>query len=207
MSFAATIADSGVLAPGRQRFSRRQEEVLDTVEHAFLREGIRAIRMGDLAAEAGCSRSTLYEIAPSKEDLLLLVLDRMMRRISLRGAEAITAADTHVNGIRAMLTSGALDFAQLGPHFLDAVRSHPPARMLFDRWITVCRDALESMIDDAVAAHEIRPVTGPVVAELMFASVLRLTDPDFARATRVSSADALAQMVDVLLDGLRPRPA
>lgn len=195
----------GAATPGRQRFSPRQEEVLRAIEPIFLREGIRGIRMGDLATEVGCSRSTLYEIAPSKEDLLLLVLDRMMFRISERGLAAIEAADTHVDSMGAMLTVGARDFSALGPRFLDAVRGHPPARMLFDRWVTVCRDALERMIAEAVLAEEIRPVIAPVVAEMMFSAVLRFTEPDFSRTTKVSSADALTQMVDVLLEGLRPR--
>lgn len=199
MSFATR------LAPGRQRFSPRQEEVLNAIESVLVREGIRGIRMGDLAAEVGCSRSTLYEIAPSKEDLLLLVVDRMMRRMSARGVAAIAKADTHIDRMRAMLTSGALDFAELGPRFLDDVGSHPPAHMLFDRWIVVCRDALERMIDEAADAKEIRPVNGPVVAEMMFAAVLRFTDPDFTRTTKISLAEALPAMVDVVLEGLLPR--
>ncbi|WP_320668698.1 TetR/AcrR family transcriptional regulator [Patulibacter defluvii] len=205
MSFSGRIADPGVRAPGRRRFSPRQEEVLDTVEVVFRREGLRGVRMGDLAAEANCSRSTLYEIAPSKEDLFLLVLDRMMRRISLRGALAIEQAGTNMERSAAMLTSGALDFAELGPRYLDAVRDHPPARILLDRWIAVCRDMLETLIDRAIDEREVRPVNGRVVAEVMFASVLTFTDPDFVRTSRVTTAEALRGMVDLLLDGLRPR--
>lgn len=196
---------SGLAAPGRQRFSARQEQVLEVVERILLREGIRSIRMGDLATEAGCSRSTLYEIAPSKEDLLLLILDRIMRRMSDRGADAIATADTYVDRMTAMLTSGALDFAEFGPRFVEAISSHPPARVLFDRWVVVCRDVLEELIDGAVKAGEIRPVPGRVVAEMMFAALLRFTDPDFTRSSRVTSADAAAQMVDVVLNGLRSR--
>ena len=201
MSLAAQFA----VAPARRRFSARQEQVLQVIERILLREGIRGIRMGDLATEAGCSRSTLYEIAPSKEDLLLLVLDRMMRRMSARGADAIATAGTNVDGMAAMLTVAAVDFAELGPRFLESIGSHPPARVLFDRWVVVCRDTLEQLIDDAVAAEEIRPVPGPVVAEMMFAAVLRFIDPDFTRASKVASADAMAQMVDVVLNGLRSR--
>jgi AcrR family transcriptional regulator len=207
MSFSAGVVESGLLAPGLQQFSARQEEVLNVVEQVFLREGIRAVRMGRLAAEASCSRSTLYELAPSKEDLLLLVLDRMMRRIVRRGARAIDAADDPVDRVRAMLTSGALDFAALGPGFLEAVRRHPPARMLFDRRIAEGRDALEGLIEEAIQAGEFRPVNAAVIAEAMFAVVLRFTDPEFARAAKVSATTGLTELVDVLLDGLRPRPA
>lgn len=175
------------------------------IETVFLRDGIRGVRMGQLAEEAGCSRSTLYELAPSKEELLLLVLDRMMRRITRRGAEAIDQAAEPVDRVRAMLTSGALDFSALGPRFLDAIRQYPPARLLFDRWVADGRDALERLIDDAVTARQFRQVRAAVVAEAMFAVVLRFTDPEFARSTSVSATEGLSELVDVLIDGLRPR--
>ena len=205
MSASAAFSEPEPLTPGWRRLSRRQNEVLDVVETVFLREGIRAVRIGELAAEASCSRSTLYELAPSKEALLLLVLDRMMRRIMRRGAHAIAQASDPVARVRGMLTSGALDFAALGPQFLEAVREHPPARLLFDRRISEGREALERLIEDAVAAGEFRPVNSAVVAEAIIAILLRFTDPEFARSSRISSTTGLAELVDVLLDGVRPR--
>ncbi len=203
MKVVSTLNYLGSVDPAPSRFSARQEQVLDVVEAVFLREGIRAVRMGQLADEASCSRSTLYEIAPSREELLLLVLDRMMRRITRRGAVAIARTDDPVEQIRAMMTSGALDFAELGPHFLAAVREHPPARLLFDRWLTAGLHVLESLIDDAVRTQAFRPVNATVIAEAICAVVIRFTDPDFARTTNISSDTGLAQLVGVLLDGLR----
>src|ERR1700704_2402314 len=126
-SSALLAVESGGLTPAPRTFSSRQEEVLAVVEAVFLREAIRAVRVGQLATEASCSRSTLYELAPSKEDLLLLVLDRMMRRIMRSGAEAVAAASDPVERVRAMLTTGALEFAALGPRFLEDVRGHEPS--------------------------------------------------------------------------------
>jgi AcrR family transcriptional regulator len=205
VSVSATFAEPEPLTPDSRRHSRRQHEVLDVVETVFLREGIHAVRIGELAAEASCSRSTLYELAPSKEALLLLVLDRMMRRIMRRGAQAINRASDPVARVRAMLTSGALDFAALGPQFLEAVRQHPPARLLFDRRISEGRDALEQLIEDAITAGQFRPVSAAVVAEAIIAILIRFTDPQFARSSKINSTTGLAELVDVLLDGLRPR--
>ena len=173
--------------------------MLDVVEAVFLREGIRGVRIGELAAEAACSRSTLYELAPSKEALLLLVLDRRLRRIMRRGAEAIKHAADPVDRVRAMMTSAALDFAALGPQFVEAVRQHPPSRRLFDRRLADGRDALEQLIDDAVDGGRFRAVNAAVVADAIIAVVMRFTDPQLAR-----SSD-LAELVDVFLEGLRAR--
>jgi hypothetical protein len=45
------------------------------------------------------------------------------------------------------------------------------------------------------------------VAEAIIAILLRFTDPQFARSGKISPATGLAELVDVLLDGLRPRIA
>ena len=206
MSISSHLGEAEPLLPDLRWLSPRQEEVLDIVEAVFLRDGIKGVRIGELAAEASCSRSTLYELAPSKEDLLLLVLDRMMRRIMRRGAQAIEQAADPVDRVRAMMTSGALDLAALGPRFLEAIRRHPPARLLFDRRIADGRDTLERLIEEGVRTGQFRPVNVPVVAEAIIAVVLRLTDPEFVRSRRASSTSELAELVDIFLDGLRPRP-
>jgi hypothetical protein len=62
-----------------------------------------------------------------------------------------------------------------------------------------------TLIEDAVEAGQFRPVNAAVVADAMTAVVLRFTAPEFVRSTRVDGTTALAELVDVLLDGLRPR--
>ena len=166
----------------------------------FLREGIKGVRIGELAAEASCSRSTLYELAPSKEELLQLVLDRILRRIMRRGAEAIARAGDPANGVHAMLTSGALDFAALGPQFLEAVRQDPPARRLFERRIAESSDILEGLIADAVTGGQFRRVDPAIAAEAIIAIVMHFTDPhSFGGTAR------LGELIDVFLDGLAAR--
>src|SRR5258708_4201163 len=204
MSISSHLGEAEPMLPDMRGLSPREEEVLDVVEAVFLRDGIRAVRIGELAAEASCSRSTLYELAPSKEGLLLLVLDRMMRRIMQRGARAIEQAADPVDRVRAMMTSGALDLAALGPRFLEAIRRHPPARLLFDRRVADGRETLEQLIEEAVNAGRFRPVNVPVVAEAIVAVVLHFTDPEFVRLRR-NSASGLAELVDIFLDGLHPR--
>jgi AcrR family transcriptional regulator len=165
---------------------------------------VSGVRIGALAAEASCSRSTLYELAPSKEALLLLVLDRLLRRIMRRGGEAIERAADPVDRVRAMLTSGAFDFASLGPQFLEDVRQHMPTRRLFERRLDDGRTALVDLIDDAVSAGQFRPIRAQVVAEAVIAVVAHFSDPRLARSDRAITTVELADLVEVFIDGLRP---
>lgn len=47
-----------------------KSRILETAMQAFVRNGIRAVRMDDVAAELGISKRTLYEIYENKELLL-----------------------------------------------------------------------------------------------------------------------------------------
>jgi AcrR family transcriptional regulator len=176
--------------------------VLDAVERVFLERGLKPVRIGDLAAEARSSRSTLYELAPNKEELFLLVLDRIMRRIARQGIEAAEGKRDPAAAIKAVLTSGALSMAPLGATFMDAVQSYPPAQWLFDHHIAESRKALERMVQKAIDGGRFRRVHVPIVAEGLFVATLRFIDPDFVRSTGITSSKAMGEFFDVLARGL-----
>ena len=66
------------------RLTERQREVLDRLGTLF-DDGFADLTMADIAANVGCSLRTLYDLAPSRDELVLTVIDRNLRRIG-RGA-------------------------------------------------------------------------------------------------------------------------
>ena len=65
-------------APPSDKLSPRGEQLLAQLEEIFFEQGYRRITVGALAARLRCSRATLYALAPSKEELFLRVLDRVL---------------------------------------------------------------------------------------------------------------------------------
>lgn len=175
------------------------------VEAVFLRDGLRLVRIGPLAAEAHCSRRTLYELAASKEDLFVLVLDRIMRRIARRGRDAIDRQHDPVQRIIAMGTAAAEGIGALTPPFMQAVQSHPPARLLFDNHVAAARTTLESLIADAIDQRRFRQISPSIAADAVLALVLHFTDPEHARSANHTPADALTLVFDVFVAGAEPR--
>jgi len=65
-----------------QRASARadmQERILQTTDRLFYEQGIRAVGVDTVAAEAGISKRTLYNYYPSKDDLIVAYLSRRFR--------------------------------------------------------------------------------------------------------------------------------
>src|SRR5512142_1001170 len=84
--------------------SDRQEELLGELERIILDEGFRRLTVESLAKRLQCSRRTLYELAPSKDELVLLVLDRLLRRMGHKAMEQVRALDDPADRLQAYMT-------------------------------------------------------------------------------------------------------
>src|SRR4051794_41377848 len=65
---------------GEAALTRRQAELLDLLEALFLAEGFARFTLEDLAVRLHCSKSTLYALADSKEQLAHRVVKHFFRK-------------------------------------------------------------------------------------------------------------------------------
>jgi AcrR family transcriptional regulator len=57
-----------------------RDAILDAIDHLMARSGFRLTTMDEVAREAGCSRRAIYTYFPSKEELGLSSIDRVVAR-------------------------------------------------------------------------------------------------------------------------------
>jgi AcrR family transcriptional regulator len=62
------------------------ERILDAAAELFVRHGVNAVGMGEIARAAGCSRATLYRYFEDRHALHLAFVRREARRIGVRVA-------------------------------------------------------------------------------------------------------------------------
>jgi AcrR family transcriptional regulator len=59
---------------GKRETSEARQRILETADRLFYRDGIRAVGIDRIIAEAGVAKMSLYKHFPSKDDLILAVL-------------------------------------------------------------------------------------------------------------------------------------
>jgi AcrR family transcriptional regulator len=176
---------SVAVAARPSQLSARQEEILDALEDTFLRDGLE-VTVGELALRARCSRRTLYEIAQSKGQLFVLVVDRMLQRIGLQARETIALEATHADALRAFMAAAQPQLQRVTPRFARALELHRPARRVYERHAALARTRLAQIVAAGVEAGEFAAHDPSVVADVLVA---------------VPQAHA----VEFLMDGLRAR--
>ncbi|MDJ0771703.1 MAG: TetR/AcrR family transcriptional regulator [Ilumatobacter sp.] len=178
-----------------QQLGARHREVLDQLESLFLREGFSGFSVRELAAHVGCSRRTLYELAPSKDELVLIVFDRFLHRVGRAALESIDGDRPFADQIRAYFLGG-IELQRIGQVFGEDLTDEPAARRLFDRHYGYVMAVVEQLVRGGIAAGEFRPVTPAVVAGVLAGSAQFFNQPD----VQTDHGLDLERAVDELLD-------
>ncbi|MDT7683858.1 MAG: hypothetical protein QOG57_4168 [Pseudonocardiales bacterium] len=123
----ATDSPNGSPSGGPRR-SEARERLLATASALFYREGIRAVGVERILAEAPATRATFYRHFPSKEDLVVAYLRGVDTHIRAGVQAAIEAAPSPADALRAIGTAVADALAEPGFRgcaFLKAAAEYP----------------------------------------------------------------------------------
>ena len=80
-----------------------------------------------------------------------------------------------------------------------------PARTLWREHISLRVDGLCRIIDNGVRTGDFREVLPEFVAEIVFASINRLREPDFSASTGLTISEAFHELYEMLLHSLMRR--
>ena len=214
MSSEAAIRDTrvrfpGVRAPKRLlsheaelQLSARQLELLDELEAHLMAGGLADLTMAEIAARAGCSLRTLYGIAPSKDELLLTVVDRRLHRIGRAAVEVLAPEMAPLDALRAYLAA-AHEAVQPESLVLSAgLAKVAGAARLMESHAAYLTAVTENLLDRAVDDGQIGPVDTAALAHVLGGLGREFGRPEVAEICDGSPKETADAIAEVILQGL-----
>ena len=192
-----------LLSPSTERaLTARQLEILDTLDESVLSGGFADLTMAEIAKRMTCSLRTLYEIAPSKEELVLAVVDRRLHRIGREAMEALDFQAPPIERLRSYLraTNRALqpttvlfstDFAKL-----------PGARQLADAHAGYIVAVTRALLDEAVEMEAIAPLDTAALALVLGRLGREFARPGLETLIEKSARETADAIAEIILAGL-----
>lgn len=141
-------------AAGPSRTSRRKVVLAGLVE-LFLAEGFAARSVEEWASRLHCSKSTLYDIAPSKEQLITAVVRTYFRDATERVEAEVAAHAEPVDRLSAYLTAIAHELAPATPAFYADLQDFAPAREIYSQNTSIAGLRVRELVQSAA------PTTSP----------------------------------------------
>lgn len=189
--------------------SESRERVLSLAEALFSERGYDSVTLRDIASGVGIRQASLYHHAPGgKEQLYVEVTERGLRRHQA----GLEAAIREAIGLRSQLRASARWLLSQPPMNLSRfVRSDLPAiaREHADRLLATSYTALfvpiERILREAARDGEIGSRNPTLIAATFISLIEGLWDANYVNAIRHTREEMADELIDVLLDGLRPR--
>ena len=197
--FPGVRAPKPLLPPETERqLTERQRQVLDALERLVASEGLADLTMAEIAAQVNCSLRTLYGIAPSKDELVLTVVDRRLHRIGRRAIEALDAELSPLDALRAYLRAANEAVQPTTVAFAREFAGLPGARGLLDAHERYVIAVAQSLLDRAMAEGLIAPVDTAALAHVLGGLGREFARPEVAELAAASpkaTADAIAEII------------
>ena len=162
-------------------------------------EGFAQFTLDDLAERLRCSKTTLYALASSKQELVVEVVKHYFRS-AVDAVEARVAA-TPERGMRvsAYLDSVAERLAPLSRAFVQDVAAFAPAEEVYRRNTAAAADRIRELIADGIEAGAFRPVDAAFVAEIVAATMVGIQSGQMSRRLGMSDSDAYAELAALVV--------
>lgn len=199
-------APDPVLSRDREvELSNRQREILTELAAVF-DKGFSELTMADLAARLNCSLRTLYQLADGRNELVTMVIDRVLRDHGRAAHNAVDDSMSGLEAIRAYLHAANHAVSAVNPEFATDMAAIDEGLGLHEAHNAYLIEVTRALLDLAVERGEL-PGRLDRVDTGALARMLGGLGRDFARPEvlgRFRSGPAVAAnaMVDVVIDGL-----
>jgi AcrR family transcriptional regulator len=181
----------------------RREQLLDQLEEIYIADGFRSSRVGQLASRLRCSRSTLYALAPSKEALIVLSVERLIERANVDARCAAATQRSAMAKIATFITAMSNWMVRISPQFWEDVRSFEPTAALFAEKRAIGSQTVTRYLDEGVASGEFRQANTVFLGHVIWLASSAARDPDVLERAGLDSGQAILEVRDLLAQGVQ----
>ncbi|WP_068268767.1 TetR/AcrR family transcriptional regulator [Aldersonia kunmingensis] len=180
----------------------RRTELFDALVELFLSEGFANLTLDAIAARLKCSKSTLYTLAGSKEQLVTAATVHFFKRAT----NAVEAEIAEVTGPReridAYLTAVGRVLSVASERFMADLHAFAPARDVYERNTHIAAGRVQELITDGVAAGVFRGVHAAFAADVAATMMVRIQQGGVRAYTGLDDAEAYRELAALLTNGI-----
>jgi len=180
---------------------RSRSELLDEIAVVFAEDGFVDVTVGELARRLRCSRTTLYQVAPTRDDLVLAVLGHVLTRIRRNANEAAAAALGAAVRLQAWALATIEGAGALTPRLLGDIAGWEPARSALEASLREVLADFAILFEAAIEAGEVRPANPVFAFQWLRGACSLANDPAFLESAGLTYSDALEEIRQAFFSG------
>jgi len=188
---------------GAGRVAGRGDAVLEQLIELFLAEGFSGFGIAELAARLRCSKSTLYAVAPSKEQIIVAVVRAWFRRATER-IEQRLADSSGADRIAAYLEAISDELSPAAPVFFADLDGFAPGREIYRQNTRIAATRVQQLVREAHAGG--RPGVDAAFVGVVAGQVMEsIQRGELAASIGMDDSTAYRALADLIVAGIAGR--
>lgn len=183
--------------------TRRRTELFDALVALFLTEGFAHLTLDGIAARLRCSKSTLYTLAASKEQLVTAATKHFFRTATQTVEERVAASDGARERVTAYLQTVGEALDPASDRFMADLDAFAPARAIYEQNTRIAARRVQELIAAGVAAGEFRDVHAAFAAEVVATMMVRIQQRAVRDRTGLEDAAAYRELAAIVTGGIQ----
>lgn len=183
-----------------------KEKILEATIKVFNRKGLK-FTMDDIASELSMSKKTIYTVFRDKESMFFAMVDYCFDKIKESENEILSddslSTVEKIRGVLAVLPSGYkdVDFRQL----YTLKDKYPNTYSRVEERLETGWEKTIALINQGIEEGSIRPVNVNLLKSMLEATIEQFFQRDILIRNQISYAEALEEVVNILVDGIIKR--
>lgn len=180
----------------------RHHEIINLLEK-MLEKGIPDLTMSELASKLKISLRTLYEIAPSKDQLITMTIDNILRRLGKDALDEISTLQSPFKKLQKYLSTVNQAVGPKFDKFMKDLSNVSGSSAMADYHEDFITGYIEKLLNDALKAKEIRKIDTRAFAILLGGIGREFSKEKNRISIDVSPEQSANSITRVILDGIR----
>ena len=180
----------------------RRSALFGELLELFLAEGFAHLTLDAIASRLRCSKSTLYTLAGSKDQLVRAATVHFFRRAADRVEAALRPVDGTQNRLTAYLTTVGAVLEPASGQFMDDLSAFAPAREVYEQNTAIAAKRVQELIADGVRVGDVRDVNAAFVADVAASVMVRIQRREVSARTGLEDSAAYLELARLLTAGI-----
>lgn len=180
----------------------RRAELFDNLVALFLVEGFAHLTLDSISARLRCSKSTLYTLADSKDDLVRAATVHFFRDAADQVEAAVARTAGTKNRITTYLATVGRALEPASNQFMTDMSVFPPARAVYEQNTAIAARRVKELVTEGVELGDVGDVHAEFVADIASSAMVRIQNREVRARTGLADSDAYRELARLLTTGI-----